>query len=135
MDLEVVASGSCGGYRPLKRAPMAGTASIHLQTTLTGITYLVTVDVWDLDESVIHGPYDGHSIEIGGRVYATLDSHPAPLPDPVRRAFWSALGTVSAWMVQSGVSIDRVLTWGKIAGEQAEVQARAANRNKVRRAA
>lgn len=135
MDLEVVASGSCRGYRPLKRASMAGIASIHLQTSLTGLTYRIDVDVWDLDESVVHGPYDGHSIEIGGRVYTTLDSHPSPLPDPVRKVFWLAIQAISSWMINDGISIDRVLTWGKIAGEQTEAQARVASRSKVKHAA
>jgi len=110
MDLEVVASGSCGGYRPLKRAPMAGTASIHLQTTLTGITYLVTVDVWDLDESIRCGIYDGHDIEIGGRRYETS----APLPGPVREAFWTSFRSIAIWMNKLEVTIEDVKQRGRL---------------------
>jgi len=114
---------------------MAGTASIHLQTTLTGITYLVTVDVWDLDESIRCGIYDGHDIEIGGRRYTTIDSHPAPLPGPVREAMQAALFGFAAWAVSVGLTQDQVLTWGRLAGERAEQKASTSSRNKVKRAA
>lgn len=127
-DLQVTASASCDGYRPLRRAPMAGRASIHLRTTLTGITYLVTVDLWDLDESVRHGLYDGHDIEIGGRRYTTHDRDPSPLPGPVRSAFHDAMIGVGAWMDSTSTTIDRVLTWGKIAGERAEREAKLPSR-------
>ncbi len=124
IDLQVTASGSCGGYRPLRRSPMAGTASIHLSTTHEGIGYHVEVNLCDLDEAVRDGIYDGHDIEIGGRRYVTHDREPSPLPDPVREAMQTALGNVYQWMRHEAVPIDRVLTWGKIAGEQAERDAK-----------
>ena len=123
-NLIVTASGSCGGYRPLRRSPMAGTASIHLGTTHEGIGYHVEVSLWDLAESVNQGLYDGHDIEIEGRRYVTHDREPSPLPVPVRVAMQAALGNVYQWMRHEAVPIDRVLTWGKIAGEKTEHDAK-----------
>lgn len=62
-----------------------------------------------------YGPFQtdmgDHEIEVDGRCYEAYNA--TPLPEPVKRAFASALSGVIAWMRAERVSVNMVESWGR----------------------